>query len=129
MKTVLKIFFYFIFACLFLNGCSEQKNSPFLSTAIQFRDSLRESDVWSEVIHYTYKDSKNGKKYKHAVVVFKYPAKNKHIRIYDRDGSIGIIDFYWDKENFNQYAKDLIIKVEQYKKNYNRSIIEAEVIK
>lgn len=112
-----------------MTGCSDNK-AFFLPTAIQFRDALRESEIWSEVIHYTYEDLNTGKIYKHAVVLFKYPVNNLDVRLYDKSGSRNIFDLYYvNPNNIETYAKDIALKAEQSKKNYHHSIIDAEVIK
>ena len=117
-------------ACLLcVASCSYNNKAEFLPKAVQFRNALRESDVWSEVILYTYEDLNTGKRYKHAVVAFKYPATNPYMRLYDKEGSRRILDLYTDKNVIDQYAMDLALKAEQSKRNYHHSIIEAEIVK
>jgi len=119
-----------ILTTLFLGGCMNNNMALFLPTAIQFRDALEESDAWAEVIHYTYEDLNTGKRYKHAVVLFKYPLDTLDVRLYDKEGSRNIFDLYFiNPNNVEQYAKDIALKAEQSKRNYHHSIIEAEVIK
>jgi hypothetical protein len=128
--TCLEIIFLCLAGLLFLYGCSNDKTANFLPTAIQFRDALVESDVWAEVIHYTYEDLNTGKRHKHAIVMFKYPLDAPSVRLYDKDGSFNVFDLYYvNPINADQYAKDIALKAEQCKKNYHHSIIEAEVIK
>ena len=125
----MKLFVLSLIALL-VYGCSDNKEALFLPTAIQFRDALVESDVWAEVIHYTYEDLNTGKRYKHAVVMFKYPLDAPDVRLYDKDGSRRIFDLYYvNGNNADQYATDIALKAEQSKRNYHHSIIEAEVIK
>lgn len=119
----------FCIALLFLYGCSDNKQAPFLPTAIQFRDALVGSDVWAEVIHYTYEDLNTGKKQKHAVVMFKYPLDAPSVRLYDKDGSFNVFDLYYvNPINADQYAKNIALKAEQCKKNYHHSIVEAKIV-
>jgi hypothetical protein len=128
--SIVEILICFCIALLFLYGCSDNKEALFLPTAIQFRDALEESDVWAEVIHYTYEDLNTGKKYKHAIVMFKYPLDAPNVRLYDKDGSFNVFDLYYvNPINADQYATDIALKAEQCKRNYHHSIIEAEVIK
>ena len=115
---------------LIITGCSDNNTAMFLPTAIEFRDALKQSEVWAEVIHYTYEDLNTGKKYKHAVVMFKYPLDSPNVRLYDKDGSFNVFDLdYVNPINIDEHAKDLALKAEQCKRNYHHSIIEAEVIK
>lgn len=120
----------FSISLLLLCGCHNEKQAFFLPVAIQFRDALAESNVWAEVIHYTYEDSNTNKKHKHAVVMFKYPSHASDVRLYDKDGSRRIFDLYYiNKINVDQHAKDIALRAEQSKNNHHHSIIEAELIK
>jgi hypothetical protein len=113
---------------LIITGCSDNNTAMFLPTAIEFRDALKQSEVWAEVIHYTYEDIDTKKIYKHAVVAFKYPSNNPYMRLYDKAGSRKILDFHYSK-NIKAFARDLAQLSETTKKNHRHNVIEAEVVK
>jgi hypothetical protein len=83
---------------IFLAGCQTTPKNPnawmeaeknaCLPTAISFREGLRKSNVWSEVITISYIDYNNKQKMcGHSIVAFLYPPAKNQLWTYDYKGS------------------------------------------
>ena len=87
-----------LFALLLLTGCEitpknpnawmEAEQNACLPTAISFKEGLRKSGVWSEVVTISYIDYNNKQKLcGHSIVAFLYPPSYNQLWTYDYRGS------------------------------------------
>jgi len=87
-----------ILSLLLLTGCQSTPKNPnawmesevnaCLPTAISFREGLRKSGVWSEVVTIFYIDYNNKQKLcGHAIVAYLYPPSKNQMWTYDYRGS------------------------------------------
>lgn len=68
----------------------EREFNACLPTAILFKESLTQYNVWSEVVTYRSFNPDTGKASNHAIVVFNYPKGTDNYWTYDFEGSFKI---------------------------------------
>ena len=106
-----------LLALILLTGCQttpknpnawmESKVNACLPTAISFRQGLRKSDVWAEVVTMSYIDyNKNQKLCGHAIVAYLYPPSKNQLWTYDYKGSYRTRAYTNDPVNIAQQAMD-----------------------
>lgn len=91
MKKILAILTLLITACSTLptnpEWWMEQEINACVPTAIMFKESLNKYNIWSEVVRYSWIDSKTHRVKGHAMVVYLYPKGQNQMWTYDSMGS------------------------------------------
>lgn len=101
------------------NGGWNVKKNACLPTAIAFKNGLKRSGVWSEVLRYGWRE--NNKIIGHAVTAYMYPPGKNQLWTYDWMGSYRTMAF-----------KDNPLEVAKYShrvRGYTNQIIFAEYLK
>ena len=98
----------------------ESKPNACLPTAIAFREGLKRSNIWSQVIIYTWYDKKTGKICSHAITAYMYPPGENTLWTYDLWGSFRVRAY---KDNPREIAK----KAAEARNNYEE-ILSVEVL-
>ena len=120
-----------LLACVALTACAttpsnpqawmEMKRNACLPTAIAFREGLRQYDVWSEVIIYTWTDQKTKNPEAHAIVAYMYPKGQNRLWTYDYWGSFRVRAYKDDPVEIAQKAANA--------RNEDRYVTSAEFVK
>ncbi len=120
----------FAFICLFLVSCEmlpknpepwmEMKKNACLPTAIAFKEGLKKYDIWSEVIIYSWYDSKSQSLKGHAITAYMYPKGKNQLWTYDHWGSYRVRAYKDDPVDIAQKATNA--------RNENRYVTSANFL-
>jgi hypothetical protein len=100
----------------------ENQKNACLPTAIAFREGLRRSGIWAEVLTYHWKDPKTSKIKGHAITVYMYPPGKNQLYTYDHWGSYRTRAW---KDNPRMIAEQAVWV--RYFENWN--LIDAQFLK
>lgn len=98
----------------------EMKKNACLPTAIAFKEGLKKYDIWSEVIIYSWYDSKSQSLNGHAITAYMYPKGKNQLWTYDHWGSYRVRAYKDDPVDIAQKATNA--------RNENRYVTSANFL-
>jgi|LauGreDrversion4_2_1035121.scaffolds.fasta_scaffold00402_25 hypothetical protein len=110
-NIILIIVLFFTYGCETVPSNPEPwmeiKKNACLPTAIAFKEGLKKYDIWSEVVIYSWYDTKAKKLKGHAITAYMYPKGKNQLWTYDHWGSYRIRAYKDDPIDIAQKATNV----------------------
>jgi hypothetical protein len=124
-NIILIIVLFFTYGCETVPSNPEPwmeiKKNACLPTAIAFKEGLKKYDIWSEVVIYSWYDTKAKKLKGHAITAYMYPKGKNQLWTYDHWGSYRIRAYKDDPIDIAQKATNA--------RNEDRYVTSASFLK
>ena len=124
-NIILIIVLFFTYGCETVPSNPEPwmeiKKNACLPTAIAFKEGLKKYDIWSEVVIYSWYDTKAKKLKVHSITAYMYPKGKNQLWTYDHWGSYRIRAYKDDPIDIAQKATNA--------RNEDRYVTSASFLK